>query len=443
MLNRKTFIFSLALAGTALSGTDVLVIPSVEPKNGNPKPGEDVTFSFLLTEKNRKTSIPGKEIRYKIQCNGLKTIKTGSLESADKPVSISVKAEKNSWYYTTVEVFGKDGSKCRILNPADRNIGAVTNPKEYRSAIPEPNDFDAFWKKALEEVKAVPLKATLKETPVPEKYKGKFRLYDVKVDCAGGAPVSGYLTVPGGKKDKTYPAIVRFHGAGVRSSNPYFEPGAVTFDTNAHGIENGKDRKFYQELARTTLRGYERRNSTDPAKCYFRGIYQRALRALDFVMSRPEWNRKDLIVMGGSQAGALAVAAAALYPKQVTLCVTDFPAMCDQAGSLAENPRTSGWPNIYSADNSKPIPEKIRKTMECMNYFDTVHFGKRLECPFYTSIGYADSITPPAGIHALVNNISPDLVESVTIRANATHGGIHSWKGRAEIKNIVKDNLSR
>lgn len=52
-------------------------------------------------------------------------------------------------------------------------------------------------------------------------------------------------------------------------------------------------------------------------------MYLRVLRALDYVKTLPEWDGKNLIVIGSSQCGAQAIVAAALDP-QVSLCLTGF-----------------------------------------------------------------------------------------------------------------------
>ncbi|NMA46826.1 MAG: hypothetical protein GX945_09725, partial [Lentisphaerae bacterium] len=65
--------------------------------------------------------------------------------------------------------------------------------------------------------------------------------------------------------------------------------------------------------------------------------YLRVMRSLDFVKTLPEWNGRDLIVVGSSQGGGQAIAAAGLDP-QVTLCVAAVPALSDHAGTLATPP---------------------------------------------------------------------------------------------------------
>ena len=62
----------------------------------------------------------------------------------------------------------------------------------------------------------------------------KIDVYDMKIASPGGKNVSGILCVPQDKSRK-YPAIVSFHGAGVRSAGAKLNSDAITFDVNAHG----------------------------------------------------------------------------------------------------------------------------------------------------------------------------------------------------------------
>ncbi|MBO5765691.1 MAG: acetylxylan esterase, partial [Lentisphaeria bacterium] len=75
-------------------------------------------------------------------------------------------------------------------------VGALFSPEKLVSVYPEPKDFDQFWAGVRKELDAVPVKAQR----VPVKLSGaiakKVVCYDVKVDCAGGKPVSGYLSMP-------------------------------------------------------------------------------------------------------------------------------------------------------------------------------------------------------------------------------------------------------
>ena len=419
-------------------GAEVITRTQVAPTNGHPVPGSNVTFAVWLTQSDKVTPLVGRDVQYEVMLNGGKRIKKGTLVSGEEPVSLSVRTEADSWYLTRFRPLEEGEAPRDRLRASGSGVGAVTSASDFRSAIPEPADFDAFWAAALAELKTVPMQSTMTQVEVAEEWKGKLRVYDVKVDCAGGAPVSGYLTVPEGAAPGSLPAIVRYPGAGVRTASRYYHDNIITFGINGHGIANGKSEEFYKDLQFGALLDYHLQGNDDPATCYFRAMFQRAVRALDYVMGRPEWNGKDLIAYGGSMGAAQAIAVSSLYPAHVTLCVTHFPAMCDHAGSLADPPRKPGWPQSYYADTSQPLPEELRKVVACMNYFDTIHFGKRLQCPFYTSVGYTDTLTPPTGIHALINTIDPERVKSVTIGVKQGHGGVFSRTGDAEIQRLIE-----
>jgi len=50
---------------------------------------------------------------------------------------------------------------------------------------------------------------------------------------------------------------------------------------------------------------------------YFRGMYLRLIRTLDFLASQPEWDGKRILVIGESQGGGQALAAAGLDKELV------------------------------------------------------------------------------------------------------------------------------
>lgn len=82
------------------------------------------------------------------------------------------------------------------------------------------------------------------------------------------------------------------------------------------------------------MNNYPRQGQASRDTFYFKGMYMRVLRALAYAKTRPEWDGRTLLVYGGSQGGAQAMAAAALDPD-VSFCLVTVPALCDHAGSLA------------------------------------------------------------------------------------------------------------
>ena len=336
-----------------------------------------------------------------------------------------------------------DANKKPVLNARKRRIvgglGVRIDPWKIRPGNPNcPADFDEFWAKKRAELDAVPVKATRKEVKLSAKDAKKYPnvvCYDVKVDCAGGKPVSGYLCMPRGAEEKSLPAVVFFHGAGVRSAvkRPDYGSKAIAFDVNAHGIENGKPTKFYAELSKNELKSYWHRSLDNHENIYFVGMYMRIMRALDYVKSLPEWNGKVLIVCGGSQGGAQTIAAAALDP-QVTLAVPGVPALCDLGGKLAK--RRPGWPIHFLRPTQK---QTDRALIGEAAYVDGVFFAQRIKCPVYFSTGGIDNTCHATSVFAAYNAVPGKDGKNKYLSYNPTgdHGSSPSKPGYAKIKKII------
>lgn len=276
------------------------------------------------------------------------------------------------------------------------------NPEKLQPSMPVPNDFDTFWaaqKKALAEVKM-----ETKLTPVKSPF-AKVDAFDTQVTCLG-APVSGYYGRPKDAKPKSCPAILFVHGAGVGDSTlnalawSEREGGMLSMDINAHGLPNGKPKAFYEEQAAGALKDYRFQGRDDREKNYFKGMFLRVIRAIDFMTAQPEWDGKTLIVYGSSQGGFQAFAAAGLDPRVTYFCA-GVPAGCDHTGIQVG--RINGWPKLVTITDGKPAPAEL----ECARYFDNVNFATRARCKgAAVTVGFIDFTCPPSSVYAAYNALS-------------------------------------
>jgi cephalosporin-C deacetylase len=281
--------------------------------------------------------------------------------------------------------------------------GAGYDPLQLKPSLPAPDDFDQFWAAQKEALAKVPVKSLL--TPVESPAKG-VDAFDVQISCLT-KPVSGYFGRPKSAKPKSLPAILFVHGAGVRSANlgsTYWsekEGGMLSLDINAHGIPNGKPDEFYTALAQGELKDYRNEGRQDREQCYFKGMFLRLVRAIDFLTEQPEWDGKTVIVYGSSQGGFQAFAAAGLDPR-VTFFCAGVPAGCDHSG-IAVN-RINGWPKIVPIDaQGKPDPV----TLETSRYFDCVNFASRAKCQgAVVTVGFIDTTCPPTSVYAAYNALT-------------------------------------
>ena len=408
-------------------------------RHWNMKCNEEAVFTVQLqTRENAKSPyrvLPNRKVRYILSENDV-TVKKGFFTTSDKPFSIKVKRSQPGWIQFRCTLYDDAGKKAvfnkdyrGIPRKVEGGIGALVEPDKLQPGVEEPADFDAFWKSQRELLNKNPMKVTLTPAPISAALAKRFNIWDVKITCPGTRPVSAYMSIPVNAKPKSLPAIVYYHAAGVRSSGKYTGHQAIQFDVNAHGILNGQSADYYKKMRDTELRNYPRIGQENRDKVYFRGMFLRMLRALDYVKSRPEWNGKVLIVTGGSMGGGQSIAAAALDP-QVTLVVAGVPAIGDHGGNLAGIPRRPGWPQYYYAGTAKP--EVVKAT----SYYDNIFFARRVKCEVFLTTGLIDRTCPPTSVYLYFKNMK-SVKKDLDVFPCGEHSGAPTIKGNKRIKELL------
>ena len=255
------------------------------------------------------------------------------------------------------------------------SIGSIVDPDKIMPGTNRPKDFDLFWKNEKKALRAIPI--DVKEVSVKESGNG-FNCFDMEINCAGPKPARGYFAKPESAKAKSLPIVFIVHAAGVKGSWCRSEPGnalryakmgngTLCFDLNAHGMLNGQTEEYYANLENGELKSYYLQGLESTKDNYFRGMYLRLIRTLDFLTSQPEWDGKRIIVIGESQGGGQALIAAGI-DKRVSAVVATVPAMCDWGGTLVG--RKGGWPQPFEAKGDK------NKMLSTLPYFDAAHMLK-------------------------------------------------------------------
>jgi len=414
---------------TAKLGSKYRMVAKTNRPDARAKIGDEVKIAVKVESKE-----PG-FASAQLFVNGLTRGKARIVEFG-KEETFVVKAEKPGTVSVICSILDANRKPARNVRRRDSlgGLGVLISPEKIVPGNPKcPDDFDEFWAGKRAELDKVPVKELeRKEVKGNAKYPG-VACYDVKVDCSGDAKVSGYLCMPRNAKPKSLPAIVIYHGSGVKSSTKQFRYGsvAIAFDVNAHGIPNGKPKKFYAELDKGVLKGYTRRNLGDRDTCYFIGVLTRVMRALDYVKSLPEWDGRTLIVTGPSQGGGQALAAAGLDP-QVTFCSAGVPALCDLGGRAAD--RRPGWPAIGIPFERQTDPRFIGGTA----YIDGVFFARRIKCPIVLSAGFIDNVCHAASVYSAYNSLPKGTKKSIRNVPTGHHWGTTPYNpGAAEIDRML------
>ncbi len=317
----------------------------------------------------------------------------GQLSLAAEPVRVTVKGRRPEFLRCQVTFQPLEGKAVRAV------AGAGFSPEKIGLSLPVPNDFDEFWAEQKRQLAKVPQNPKL--TPVDHADKS-LACFDAQVHCLGDAPVSGYFAKPKTATAKTLPAILWVHGAGVRSSSlgnavKGAQAGFLSMDINAHGLPNGKPNEFYSEQNAGPLNGYRHAGRESRDTVYFKGMFLRLVRAIDFLTSQPEWDGKHVVVIGHSQGGGQSLAAGGL-DERVTLIAPGVPAICDHSGVAAG--RVNGWPKLVpNGADGKPDPQ----ILQAARYVDAVNFAARCKADAIMSVGFIDAVCPPSSCYAAYN----------------------------------------
>jgi cephalosporin-C deacetylase-like acetyl esterase len=369
---------------TATFGQNIVLKQSNE--SGIYKKGEQIQVTVYLNE------IKSDSITLKTRENYSDRISTQKMKYSGEPLLVySGSFQKPTSLFFEVVVDKKSAS-----------TGLVVEPEHFQPGTDRPKDFDKFWKEEKKALRALPIE--VKITPVNNIEHGYY-CSDIEINCTVPKPARGYFAKPVDAKPKSLPIVLFVRAAGVKGDWCQSKPrdalnyakmgnGALAFDLNAHGMLNGQPQQYYDDLEKEELKNYWEIGIENRDEYYFKGMYLRLLRTLDFLTSQPEWDGKRILVIGESQGGGQALAAAGL-DERVSAVVATVPAMCDFGGELVG--RTGGWPQPFRFKGDK---DKMLKTIP---YFDAAHLLKNSKATIVTEIGFIDTTCTSISIYAAIN----------------------------------------
>ena len=331
--------------------------------------------------------------QYTLKHGGLTDVGHGSLTFSNNAAALETKFDAPGTMLVELR-WQLEGRPNRAV------AGAVAAPEEINAAAPAPGDFDAFWQAQLNKLKRVPPNPLLE--PVDIRKSGML-YWKIRLDNINDTHIQGQIARP--EKGNKFPALLILQWAGVYALHQdwitgHAAAGWLTLDVEAHDIPMDKPDSFYKDLFAGPLKDYWRIGNDDRDASYFLRMYLSAVQALEYLMTRPDWDGKTLVVTGTSQGGQQTLMLAGLHPKNITAALALVPAGCDMLAPAVG--RAAAYPNWYSSTWDKDA-DKVRQTSR---YFDVVNFARHIECPVLIGLGLRDETCPPATVLAAVNVIT-------------------------------------
>ncbi len=359
------FLFTLLLSFGVLVSVSAQITITPDHKTASYNVGETIVFNIHSTITGPATY----EIRYSEQT---KVLEKGKLDVvANQDYQITFVPQEPCFLICKVYVSGNEGI-----------AGVSVSPFDIMPFEDTPADFDEFWANQKAQLAQIPIDPQL--TLFSE--TGASTTYKISLASIDNRRVYGYLSVP--KVNEPMAAVLQVPAYGSAPGNAQPVPwiaenlGAIILNISIHNAPpDQQDPNAYQP--------------NDPSireKNYYRYAFMAAVRAIDYIFTRPDFDGKELAVYGISQGGGLALCTAGL-DQRVKLLVDIVPALCRHDGQRYGRP--SGHP-FYIATSRFTVgtPEHEYATTEATKYYDAVNFAKRFTGPSLSMFGYLDQTCP-------------------------------------------------
>jgi cephalosporin-C deacetylase len=288
--------------------------------------------------------------------------------------------------------------------------------QNYQPAQTKMPDFDVFWDLRIEENQQYPLEilSQEREYAVPG-----VKVFDIYFNGFRNSRIHGVYVTPSDVVANT-PAAVIFHGYNWNTLQPHY-----AFKYTVQGISVLLVEVRGQNLLSPDRQQYDTGGSAgwmtlgilDPDQYYYSQVYMDAYRSVNVV--RELSGKSGVSVEGGSQGGALAIAAAALQ-KDLVLALSDVPYLSHFERSIKL--ATAGpYQEIYHYFKVQdPLHKTEEKVYQTLSYIDGMNLASRITCPVLLGVGLEDTVCPPSSSFAIYNYLSG--VKQIRVYPEYDHG---------------------
>lgn len=277
-------------------------------------------------------------------------------------------------------------------DPIKASLTLGYDPEQINADLTREPDFAAFWAQRKQALAAID--PAFKVTPT-DRSNADLDVYLLEMRSLGNIRIRGWYTVP--KRPGPHPAILSVPGYNVNMQPFMQRKNVATLSLNPRGHGNSKidlDPQGQELMFIGFVPG-------KPEGYFYTGAYMDCVRAVDFLVSRPEIDRTRIGVEGGSQGGGLSYATAAL-DERIVFCAPDIPWMGDWVGYLETD--------VWGRENYPKLMARFpglsyEGINRFLSYFDSMNLAEWIKCPVLMSAGLQDKVCPPRTVFATYNQL--------------------------------------
>ncbi len=283
---------------------------------------------------------------------------------------------------------------CVVNQDADQDLTAVTfSPNDIEPILPVPSDFQSFWQSQIQLSNAIPLdpELTFEEE---DDYTISYRISLANID---DRRVYGFISIP--KSPGPHPASITlppFGSGGDVVQNDNFtaeRAGMISAAITIHDAPPGED----------DPNAYSPDNRTDREELYYRFAIIGAIRLIDYIYTRDDFDQQNVCLIGTSQGAGLSLLVGGIDDR-VNLMLQSIAALCSHAGFLEG--QASGFPYYLNLSHiTNGTAAHLQATAEATSYYDGVNSAAFFNGPSYNFISYQDLTCPPATGYMAFNQL--------------------------------------
>lgn len=277
--------------------------------------------------------------------------------------------------------------------------------KEYNGRNPRPDDFDAYWERAITEMEAVDPSVRLVQSDFSVPYA---ECYDLYFTGVRGAVIHAKYVKPT-HISGPHPAILQFHGytgnAGDWSDKLiYASQGFSVVAMDCRG--QGGLSEDTGGVKGNTHNGHIIRGLDDhPDQLLYRHIFLDTAQLARIVMELPEVDPERVVAMGASQGGALTLACAALEPR-IRKIVSVYPFLCDYKRVWEMDLAKAAYGELQTFfRHFDPQHKREEEIFTKLGYIDVQYLAPRIRAETVMAVGLMDQVCPPSTQFAAYNKI--------------------------------------
>jgi len=263
------------------------------------------------------------------------------------------------------------------------------SPEKIICTNPAAPRFKEYWENNLAELEKV--KPEFNLIKKDNLCSDKRDVYIAEMKSLDGLTIRGYYFVP--KTEGKHAAILHVPGYGYgyeylddfrKNPDDVIE---LALCVRGHGISADV---FNPGFGVPGVWGYKLCSETEIA---YRGIYLDCVRAVEFLLSRPEVDTARIGVMGGSQGGGLTLATAGLCGDKIKACSFFDPGPCDPRDHLKTRTMCKRefleYLKFYNNECT------LEDALNVWDLIDTKSFASRIRCPSFFVVSLFDDDIPP------------------------------------------------